>query len=31
MTREQINERIIEILEQIGIIPKKSPENQETS
>lgn len=30
MTREEINERIIELLEKIGVIPSLIPEIQET-
>lgn len=31
MTREEINDRIIYLLEKLGIIPGKSSESQETS
>lgn len=31
MTREEINDRIIYLLEKLGIIPEKSSENQEIS
>lgn len=31
MTRDEINDRIIELLERIGVIPEMIPGNQETS